>query len=285
MKSQGRRSRGRESRASQDGGLLESARVADPQQSSFSPNRDSSVQSKAQTQQAAAAAASPVALSDMGASVAQAQRPAHADFVHYFAEWDGGDAERLEGEASASVLRLLHGVELRSSSRSRGGPLRADMFEVKLIPSNHPLAAGALSDTLHIIARHGDVPSPLLLRMPHRASAEQLGQLAFYRSETPDSEMQLVEGGCFWSDGYAEVEVNSFSVWKVAPLMLVATGAAAWAVSKRLRPSIPRRRLSSGLSYTRRMRNLPPTTTLPASARSAITKRLPFVVARQSRSL
>ena len=47
--------------------------------------------------------------------------------------------------------------------------------------------------------------------------------------------MQLVEGGCFWSDGYAEVEVTSFSVWKIAPLLLVATGAAAvgWAVSTR----------------------------------------------------
>ena len=56
----------------------------------------------------------------------------------------------------------------------------------------------------------------------HRASAEQLGQLAFYRAETLDSKMQLVEGGSsararvscptawvfwrldIWSDGYAE---------------------------------------------------------------------------------
>jgi hypothetical protein len=122
------------------------------------------------------------------------------------------------------------------------------MFRVELIPSDHPLAAGALSKVVHIKvvhtaaaaagtaagpATHGDVPSPLLLRMRHHASAEQFGQLAFYRAETPDSEMQLVEGGCFWSDGYAEVEVTSFSVWMVAPLLLMATGAAAWAVSTR----------------------------------------------------
>jgi hypothetical protein len=192
----------------------------------------------------------PVASSDMGASVAQNQRPAVANYVHYFAEWDGRDAERLESDSSASVLQLPHGVELRSSSRSRGGPLREDMFHVELIPSDHRLAAGALSEVLHIIAHpataaagaaagpatHGDVPYPLLLRMPHRASAEQFGHLAFYRAETPeDSEMQLVEGGCFWSDGYAEVEVTSFSVWWIAPLWLMATGAAAvsWAASTR----------------------------------------------------
>ena len=185
--------------------------------------------------------------SDMGASVAQTQRSAHADYSHYFAESDGRDAQGLEGDASASVLQLPHGVELRSSSRSRGGPLRADMFSVELIPSDHPLAAGALSETLHIKVVHtataaagtaaddDDVPSPLLLRMPHRASAEQLEQLAFYRAETPDSEMQLVEGGCFWSDGYAEVEVTSFSVWMIAPLLLVATvsyAAAALAAAR-----------------------------------------------------
>jgi len=178
--------------------------------------------------------ASPVASSDMEASAAQTQRPAHADYLHYFPEWDGKDAERLEGEPSASVLQLPHGVELRSSSRSRGGPLRADMFRVELIPSDHPLAMGASSEVVHIKvvhtaaaaagtaagpSTHGDVPSPLLLRMRHRASAEQFGQLAFYRAETPDSEMHLVEGGCFWSDGYAEVEVTSFSVWKIAPLL------------------------------------------------------------------
>jgi hypothetical protein len=39
---------------------------------------------------------------DMGASVAQAQRPADADYVHYYATLDGRDAQRLEGEASAS---------------------------------------------------------------------------------------------------------------------------------------------------------------------------------------
>jgi hypothetical protein len=44
--------------------------------------------------------------------------------------------------------------------------------------------------------------------------------------------MQLVEGGCFWSDGYAEVEVTSFSVWKVAPLLLGAA-AVGWAMSTR----------------------------------------------------
>jgi hypothetical protein len=173
--------------------------------------------------------------SDMGSSVAQTQRSAHADYSHYFAKSDGRDAQGLEGDASASVLQLPHGVELRSSSRSRGGPLRADMFSVELIPSDHPLAAGALSETLHIKVVHtataaagtaaddDDVPSPLLLRMPHRASAEQLEHLAFYRAETLDSEMELVEGGCFWSDGYAEVEVTSFSVWWIAPLLLVAT--------------------------------------------------------------
>eukprot|EP00900_Chrysochromulina_parva_P019938 jgi/Chrpa1/27946/Chrysochromulina_OHIO_Genome00012928-RA len=167
---------------------------------------------------------SQVASSGKGASVALAQRPADANYLHYFAEWDGRDAQGLEGDASASVLELPHGVELRS----RGGPLRVDMFRVELIPSDHRLAAGALSEVLHIIApaagtaagtaagpaTDGEVPHPLLLRMPHRASAEQLEQLAFYRAETPDSEMQLVEGGCFWSDGYAEVEVTSFSVWK-----------------------------------------------------------------------
>jgi hypothetical protein len=140
--------------------------------------------------------ASPVASSDMEASAAQIQRPAHADDSHYFAEWDGRDAERLESDSSASVLQLPHGVELRSSSRSRGGPLREDMFHVELIPSGHRLAAGALSEVLHIIAHpataaagaaagpatHGDVPYPLLLRMPHRASAEQFGHLAFYRA-------------------------------------------------------------------------------------------------------
>jgi hypothetical protein len=185
---------------------------------------------------------SQVASSGKGASVALAQRPAHADYAHYFAEWDGRDAQGLEGDASASVLELPHGVELRS----RGGPLRADMFRVELIPSDHRLAAGALSEVLHIIApaagtaagtaagpaTDGEVPYPLLLRMPHRASAEQLEQLAFYRAETPDSEMQLVEGGCFWSDGYAEVEVTSFSVWKVAPLLLGAA-AVGWAMSTR----------------------------------------------------
>eukprot|EP00900_Chrysochromulina_parva_P006542 jgi/Chrpa1/1588/Chrysochromulina_OHIO_Genome00008027-RA len=126
------------------------------------------------------------------------------------------------------------------------------MFRVELIPSGHPLAAGALSEVVHIKVVHaataaagtaagpatlgGDVPSPLLLRMPHRASEEQFGHLAFYRAETPeDSEMQLVEGGCFWSEGYAEVEVTSFSVWMVAPLLLVATvsyAAAALAAAQ-----------------------------------------------------
>jgi hypothetical protein len=182
------------------------------------------------------------ATNTMGASVAQTQRPVNADYLHYFAEWG---SQRLEGEASASVLQLPHGVELRSSSRSRGGPLRADMFRVKLIPSDHRFATGALSEVVHIIAHTataaagtaagpatdgGDVPYPLLLRMPHRASAEQLEQLAFYRAETPDSEMQLVEGGCFWSDGYAEVEVTSFSVWMVA---LMKAAAVGWAVSTR----------------------------------------------------
>jgi hypothetical protein len=187
--------------------------------------------------------ASPVASSDMGASAAQTQRPALADYSHYFAEWDGRDAQGLEGDASASVVELPHGVELRSSSRSRGGPLRADMFSIELIPSEHPLATGALSETLHIIAHPaaaaartaaspathgGDVPYPLLLRMRHRASAEQLEQLAFYRAETLDSEMQLVEGGCFWSDGYAEVEVTSFSVWKVVARVAAAVGWARY---------------------------------------------------------
>ena len=183
--------------------------------------------------------ASPVASSDMEASAAQTQRPAHAAYSHYFAEWDGRDAERLEGvgphRSSASVLPLPHGVELRSSSRSRGGPLRADMFNVSFITDDHPFAAGALSKVVHIKIVHtttaaagtaagpathgGAVPYPLLLRMRHRASAEQFGQLAFYRAETPDSEMQLVEGGCFWSDGCAEVEVTSFSVWMIAPFL------------------------------------------------------------------
>jgi len=145
-------------------------------------------------------------------------RPAHAKFLHYYPQSDGRDAERLEG--NTSELKLIDGVELRSSSRSQGGPLRADMFSVELIQSDHPrydpLATGALSKVVDIKVVSGDVTYPLLLRMRHHASAEQFGQLAFYRAETPDSEMQLVEGGCFWSDGYAEVEVTSFSVWKIA---------------------------------------------------------------------
>jgi hypothetical protein len=44
--------------------------------------------------------------------VAQAPRPADADCLHYFAEWD---SQGLVGNASASVLQLTHGVELRSS--------------------------------------------------------------------------------------------------------------------------------------------------------------------------
>ncbi len=65
----------------------------------------------------------------MGAFVAQTQRPAHADYSHSFAKRDGRDAQRLEGDASASLIELPRDVELlRGSSRSRGGPLRADTF-------------------------------------------------------------------------------------------------------------------------------------------------------------
>jgi hypothetical protein len=104
--------------------------------------------------------------------------------------------------------------------------------------------------------------------------------------------MQLVEGGCFWSDGYAEVEVTSFSVWMVA---LMKAAAVGWAVSTRtyidrpvgvaaFAPTDPEApRILRFVLHPKQ--DPPPATTFSVSARSAMTKRSPFVVARQSRSL
>ena len=143
-----------------------------------------------------------------------------------------------------SAIKLSHGVELRAPSNTTGAPLRAEMFSVDcVLPSGatNPLLAAdvVVSEAFHIKALTAAVPFPLLLRIPHRANSDQLERLTFCRAELPDGDMQIVEGGCFYSSGYAEIEVSSFSVWKVALLATSGAAAAAIAYSARVHVDKP----------------------------------------------
>ena len=72
------------------------------------------------------------------------------------------------GSDRPRVVKLPHGVELRCLPSEL--PFHAGMFSVKPLPSDHLLAGGTVSETLHIVSlvAPAALPSKLLLRMRHR---------------------------------------------------------------------------------------------------------------------
>ena len=73
----------------------------------------------------------------------------------------------------------------------------------------------AASDSLHVRVLSDALPFPLVLRMAHRATADELEQLVFCRADQPGEAFEELPGGVFSSAGYAEIEVSGFSLYGI----------------------------------------------------------------------
>jgi hypothetical protein len=112
------------------------------------------------------------------------------------------------------LLLLVQGsppLELRAPTG--GTALQAKTFTVeRVLDPKHVEGTRRVSPAVHICASKNAV-FPLLLRMEHVASSDNLEHLSFWRAADPDQPFEELKGGVFSDEGWAHIEVQHFSVY------------------------------------------------------------------------